>query len=80
MPIDSTTPLARMLAAARTEVRQDGMIWISWPKKASGLHSEVDEDGIRDLALPLGPVGIKVCAVDAVWSGLKRVIRREDRS
>jgi hypothetical protein len=53
---------------------------VSWPKKASGIASEVTEDTVREVALPLGLVDIKVCAVDDVWSGLKLVIRKERRT
>jgi hypothetical protein len=60
-------------------IRQDGMIWVSWPKKASKVPSDVTEDTIRSVALPLGLVDVKVCAVDEVWSGLKLVIRKELR-
>jgi hypothetical protein len=55
------------------------VIWVSWPKKASGVRTDVTEDGIRAAALPLGLVDVKVCAIDTVWSGLKLVIRRENR-
>ncbi len=55
------------------------MVWISWPKKASGVATDVTEDTIREVGLPLGFVDIKVCAVDATWSGLKLVVRRELR-
>lgn len=64
--------LRRLLAA-------DGTVWVSWPKKASGVKTEVTEDVVRAEALPLGLVDVKVCAVDAVWSGLKLVIRRSER-
>lgn len=57
----------------------NAMIWVSWPKKSSGVASSVTEDVIRDVALPLGLVDVKVCAVDEVWSGLKLVIRKELR-
>src|SRR5262245_50839345 len=57
-----------------------GMIWVSWPKKASKVPTDITEDVIRELALPLHLVDVKVCAVDEVWSGLKLVIRRERRS
>ena len=60
-------------------IRQDGMIWVSWPKKASKVPTDVTEDTIRSVALPLGLVDVKVCAVDEVWSGLKLVIRKELR-
>ena len=56
-----------------------GMIWISWPKKASKVPTDITEDVIRDVALPLGLVDVKVCAVDETWSGLKLVIRKELR-
>jgi hypothetical protein len=61
-------------------IRQDGMIWVSWPKKASKVRTDVTEDVIRSVALPLGLVDVKVCAVDEVWSGLKLVIRKELRT
>jgi hypothetical protein len=56
-----------------------GMIWVSWPKKASKVPTDITEDVIRDVALPMGLVDVKVCAVDDVWSGLKLVIRRQKR-
>jgi hypothetical protein len=56
-----------------------GMIWVSWPKKASKIATDITEDVIRDIALPMGLVDVKVCAVDATWSGLKLVIRKELR-
>ena len=56
-----------------------GFIWVSWPKKASNLPTDISEDVIRDVALPTGLVDVKVCAVDQVWSGLKLMIRRELR-
>lgn len=57
-----------------------GMIWIAWPKRASGVKSDVTEDAVRADALPRGLVDVKVCAIDATWSGLKVVRRRELRS
>jgi hypothetical protein len=56
-----------------------GMTWVSWPKKASKVPTDVTEDVIRDVCLPMGLVDVKVCAVDATWSGLKLVIRRQNR-
>jgi hypothetical protein len=56
-----------------------GMIWVSWPKKASKVPTDITEDVIRDVALPMGLVDVKVCAVDQTWSGLKLVIRKEFR-
>ena len=71
--------LAAMLARLRKVVAVDGAIWVSWPKKASGMKTEVTEDVVRAEALPLGLVDVKVCAVDTVWSGLKLVIRKNER-
>jgi len=56
-----------------------GMIWVSWPKKASRVPTDITEDVIRDVALPMGLVDVKVCAVNDVWSGLKLVVRRLNR-
>lgn len=56
-----------------------GFIWVSWPKRASKVPTDITEDVIRDVALPMGLVDVKVCAVDSVWSGLKLVIRKENR-
>jgi len=75
----SRRELANKLPDLMGIIRQDGMIWVSWPKKASKVPTDVTEDVIRSVALPLGLVDIKVCAVDEVWSGLKLVIRKELR-
>jgi hypothetical protein len=61
------------------QIKQDGMIWVSWPKKASKVTTDITEDLIRNFALQIGLVDIKVCAVDEVWSGLKLVIPVKDR-
>ena len=71
--------LAALLARFRRQLEPDGFVWMSWPKKASGVTTDVTEDVIREAALPLGFVDIKVCAVSEVWSGLKLVIRKEER-
>ena len=71
--------LIRLLAFSRKNMKPDAVIWVSWPKKSSNIASEVTEETIREAALPLGLVDIKVCAVDETWSGLKLVIRRELR-
>jgi len=71
--------LAKRLSSLLPGLRQDGMIWVSWPKKASKVPSDITEDTVRQVALPLGLVDVKVCAVDDVWSGLKLVIRKELR-
>lgn len=71
--------LSRALVAALKKIRPDGAIWVSWPKKSSKVPTDITEDAVRDVALPLGLVDIKVCAVDEVWSGLKLVIRKKNR-
>ena len=63
-------------AEALASVVEGGVLWVSWPKKGSPLHADLTEDGVRDVLLPLGWVDVKVCAVDADWSGLKFVKRR----
>lgn len=67
------------IQSGHLSMARDGMIWASWPKKASRVPSDITEDVIRELALPLGLVDVKVCAVNAIWSGLKLVIRKELR-
>jgi hypothetical protein len=67
------------LRSALTKLKQDGTIWVSWPKKSSKVPTDITEDTIREIALPLGLVDVKVCAVDDTWSGLKLVIRKELR-
>lgn len=73
--VELKTQLPRQLKT----IRQNGMIWVSWPKKASEVPTDVAENVIRKVALPLGLVDVKVCAVDDTWSGLKLVIRKELR-
>ena len=58
---------------------RSGMLWVSWPKKASGVASDLDENEVRRIGLEAGLVDVKVCAVNEVWSGLKFVIRLKDR-
>jgi hypothetical protein len=60
-------------------IKQNGIIWISWPKKSSKINTDITEDVIRNFALDNGLVDVKVCAVDDIWSGLKLVIRLKDR-
>lgn len=71
--------LKAKLLSCRESIAPDGVIWVSWPKKSSGMATDITEDAVRRLALPIGLVDIKVCAVDEVWSGLKLMIRRELR-
>ena len=75
----SRSELLQALVTYQKRIKQNGIIWVSWPKKASGIPSEVSEDTVRDIALPLGLVDVKVCAVDDTWSGLKLVIRKQLR-
>ena len=67
------------LAGIQAAIKRDGMVWVSWPKKASKVPTDITEDVIREVILPIGLVDVKVCAVDEVWSGLKLVIRKELR-
>lgn len=67
--------LSRLVAA----IEPDGMIWVAWPKKASRVPTDVTEDVVRELGLAAGVVDVKVCAIDATWSGLKLVVRVADR-
>ena len=71
--------LAKHLAALRKTLGSDAALWVSWPKKSAKVPTTITEDTIRELALPLGFVDIKVCAVTEVWSGLKLVVREELR-
>ncbi len=75
----SRADLAKRLTSLNKFLRDDGVIWVSWPKKSSGVATDVTEDSVRDVALPLGLVDVKVCAVDDTWSGLKLVRRLENR-
>jgi hypothetical protein len=71
--------LAQLLGQLRTLLAPDGILWVSWPKKSAKVPTDITEDVVRAEALPLGLVDIKVCAVNAVWSGLKLVIRKSER-
>jgi len=68
--------LARRIEALRRAIAPDGMAWIAWPKRASGVATDITEDVVRDVALPTGLVDVKVCAIDDTWSGLKLVVRK----
>lgn len=67
------------LEALRDSINPSGVVWVSWPKKASKVSTDITDNVIREVALPFGFVDIKVCAVSDVWSGLKLVIRKEHR-
>jgi hypothetical protein len=71
--------LEKRFGALRDRLESSGMLWITWPKKSSGVASDLTEDVIRDIGLRAGLVDVKVCAVDATWSGLKFVRRLRDR-
>ncbi|KUO55698.1 MAG: hypothetical protein APF82_08145 [Sphingomonadales bacterium BRH_c42] len=71
--------LEHLLTSLRGQIAPDGQIWVSWPKQASKMPTDITEDTIREVCLPLGLVDTKVCAVDETWSGLKLVIRKELR-
>ena len=77
--VTDSAALASHLTALRHQIAPDGQIWVSWPKKASQIPTDIAEDTIRELCLPLGLVDTKVCAIDETWSGLKLVIRKELR-
>jgi hypothetical protein len=72
--------LERIVNDVRGVLEQNGGLWIAWPKRASGIPTEVTDDVVRDVALPTGLVDNKVCAIDADWSGVRLVLRRELRT
>ena len=71
--------LEKELKRLRGKIADTGTLWVSWPKKSAGVPTDITEDVIRAVALPLGFVDVKVCAVDETWSGLKLMVRRENR-
>jgi hypothetical protein len=71
--------LEKRLSVLREKIADTGTVWVSWPKKSSGIPADVTEDLIRAVALPLGFVDVKVCAIDETWSGLKLMVRKENR-
>lgn len=77
--VQNMNSLATLLPMLRNQIVKNGMIWVSWPKKSSRVPTDVDENEIRDLALEIGLVDVKVCAIDETWSGLKLVYRLKDR-
>jgi hypothetical protein len=72
-------PLVRRMPAMRRAIFPDGGLWVAWPKRTSGVPSELDESLVRELGLAAGLVDNKVCAISEVWSGLRLVYRRADR-
>jgi hypothetical protein len=77
--VTARAALERRAARLRAAVAPDGMVWVCWPKRASGVATDMTEDVVRDVLLPIGLVDVKVAAVDATWSALKLVVRRELR-
>lgn len=77
---DQRSALEREIPRLRAAAFPDRTLWLVWPKKASGRPTDITEDDIRELVLPTGLVDVKVCAIDATWSGLKCVIRKELRA
>lgn len=88
--LNVSTDLVHVFTASRAELREllrkyraglkpDGVVWVSWPKKAAKVPTDITEDTIREVALPMGFVDIKVCAVNGIWSGLKLVVRKDLR-
>jgi len=76
----SAAELGKKLHDYRKRLRDDATVWVSWPKKSSKVPTDITEDTIRAICLPMGWVDVKVCAVDEIWSGLKRVVRKELRA
>ena len=76
---DRKSALGKELVILRKSIRSNSSVWVSWPKKSSKVPTDITEDTIRELALPLGFVDVPVCAVREVWSGLQRAIRKELR-
>jgi hypothetical protein len=74
------TDLNRRFPALMRALVADGGLWVAWPKRASGVHTDITEDVVRDVALPTGMVDNKVCAIDDTWSGLRLVLRKELRA
>ena len=79
LAVDRLADLRRRLPAARRAMRPEGGLWVAWPKKASGVQTDVTEDRVREIGLAAGLVDNKVCAIDEVWSGLRLVVRLRDR-
>jgi hypothetical protein len=77
--IKTPRELEKLLSVLREKLPDTGTVWASWPKRSSGMPTDVTEDVVRAVALPLGFVDIKVCAIDETWSGLKLMVRRINR-
>ena len=79
LAVDRLADLRRRLPAAREAMRPEGNLWVAWPKRASGVATDVTEDRVREVGLAAGLVDNKVCAIDPTWSGLRLVWRLRDR-
>jgi len=77
--VKSKAELAQQFSRLATKLQPAGMLWVGWPKKASGVASDLTEDVVRKIGLAAGLVDVKVCAIDETWSGLKFVYRVKDR-
>lgn len=77
--VETRAELAKSFKAWSRKIEPDGMLWIGWPKKASGRKTDLTEDVVREVGLACGLVDVKVCAIDETWSGLKFVVRLKDR-
>jgi hypothetical protein len=77
--VEDAAALTARFDAARERLEQNGGLWVAWPKKASGVKTDLTEDRVRDVGLAAGLVDNKVCAIDDVWSGLRLVVRVRDR-
>jgi hypothetical protein len=77
--ITKRSELAKRLSVLREKIVDTGTVWVSWPKRSAGIPTDVTENVVRAVALPLGFVDVKVCAIDETWSGLKLMVRRENR-
>lgn len=77
--VDNKADLQKKFVKVATQLARAGMLWVSWPKKASGLATDLNENEVRRIGLQAGLVDVKVCAVNDIWSGLKFVIRLKDR-
>jgi hypothetical protein len=78
--VKSQNTLTTAFAQYSRKIKSNGMLWVSWPKKASGVQTDLTENIARDIGLAAGLVDVKVCAIDDVWSGLKFVYRLKDRA
>jgi hypothetical protein len=78
--VDSTRTLHKDLSKLKQKLASDGILWVSWPKKSSGVETDLSFDIVQQSGLKIGLVDVKICAVNDIWSGLKFVYRLKDRS